>query len=84
MRLLVNGFFTFNSGAVGGCFVRSTGGTIGGQWDLLFAENSVVIVLKWSKTLQDRKQVATVTIPALGSSFLCPHKALTTLLQYIP
>ena len=36
--------------------------------DLYFAENSVVIVLKWSKTSQDRKKVATVTIPALGSS----------------
>ena len=44
----------------------------------------MVIILKWSKTLQDRKEVTTVTIPALGSSALCPCKALTTLVQSHP
>ena len=44
--------------------------------DLIFSQNSVVIIIKWSKTLQDRRNVATVTIPALGTSMLCPVKAL--------
>ena len=44
----------------------------------------MVIILKWSKTLQDRKKVTTVTIPALGSSPLCPYRALTTLFQAHP
>ena len=49
--------------------------------DLIFSPNSVVIVIKWSKTLQDRNKVATVTIPALGASPLCPWNALKKLLH---
>ena len=52
--------------------------------DLIFGDSSEVIILKWSKTLQDRKKVTTVTIPALGSLALCPYKALTTLVQAHP
>ena len=51
--------------------------------DLILGE-SCVIILKWSKTLQDRQKVTTVTIPALGASVLCPYKALITLLQIHP
>ena len=52
--------------------------------DLIFSANSVVIIIKWSKTLQDRKKVATVTIPALGASPLCPLNALKKLLHIHP
>ena len=52
--------------------------------DLIFGENSVVIILKWSKTLKDRKKVTSVTVQALGSSPLCPYRALTTLFQIHP
>ena len=52
--------------------------------DLISSANSVVIIIKWSKTLQDRKKVATVTIPALGASPLCPLNALKKLLHIHP
>ena len=44
----------------------------------------MVILIKSSKTLQDRRSVATVTIPALGSSLLCPVKVLTVTCQAFP
>ena len=52
--------------------------------DLIFSQNSVVIIIKWSKTLQDRRNVATVTIPALGTSMVCPVKALRDMYASFP
>ena len=40
--------------------------------DLIFSIHNVVILIKWSKTMQDRHSVSTITIPALGTSPLCP------------
>ena len=37
-----------------------------------FSSESVVIIIKLSKTLHDRHKVTIVTIPALGNSTLCP------------
>ena len=51
--------------------------------DVIFSDNMAVISVKWSKTMQDRRQVTTVTIPALGSSFLCPVNALGTMFQIV-
>ena len=44
----------------------------------------MVIIIKWLKTLQDRRNVATVTIPALGTSMLCPVKALRDMYASFP
>ena len=44
--------------------------------DLIFSEQVIVVILKWSKTLQDRAKVATISISALGQSKLCPWRAL--------
>ena len=38
--------------------------------DLIFSQDSVVIIIKWSKSLQDRCTVATVTIQALELPYL--------------
>ena len=40
-----------------------------------------MVVLKWSKTLQDRVKVATISISALGQSKLCPWRALREMLN---
>ena len=37
------------------------------------------MLLKWSKTLQNRDQVRLITLPKLGASVLCPYKALQAL-----
>ena len=47
--------------------------------DVFFTKNSVRLLLKWSKTIQTRDQVRLITLPKLGSSVLCPHKALKAL-----
>ena len=44
--------------------------------DVIFTEDGALILIKWSKTIQDRKNFATIAIPDLGSSSLCPIKAL--------
>ena len=44
--------------------------------DLIFAPGFCMIIIKWSKTLQDRQSFTTVTIPDLDRSPLCPIKAL--------
>ena len=36
------------------------------QGDIIFSASHTVIIVKWSKTLQDRKTFATVAIPVLG------------------
>ena len=52
--------------------------------DIILQAQGAVILVKWSKTIQNRRDVATVSIPALGESPLCPIKALRTMFQKIP
>ena len=52
--------------------------------DLIFLEQVIVVVLKWSKTLQDRAKVATIFTSALGQSKLCPWGALREMLAATP
>ena len=51
---------------------------------IIFAPTHAVVIIKWSKTLQDRKTFATVTIPVLGQSILCPVAALQTMFNKVP
>ena len=48
------------------------------------AEDQVIIVIKWSKTIQDRQEVQTVSLPNLRFSPLCPVTALRYLLALTP
>ena len=41
-----------------------------------------MVVIKWSKALQDRAKVATVSSPALGLSLLCPWTAIENMLLF--
>ena len=43
-----------------------------------------VVLVKWSKIIQNRKDVANVSIPALGETLLCPIEALNIMLRKIP
>ena len=52
--------------------------------DVIFGDSKALIVIKWSKTLQDRCRTTTVTIPVLGQSLLCPVVAIQTMFQLFP
>ena len=52
--------------------------------DILFADDTAVVLIKWSKTIQDRKKTATISIPNLGKSPLCPVNALLAMFERIP
>ena len=44
--------------------------------DVIFGDSGAVLLLKWSKTIQNRKDFATVSLPDLAGSNLCPILAL--------
>ena len=52
------------------CSRHFTGG------DVFFLENEVKLLLKWSKTFQNRDQYKLVALPKLAPSPLCPYQAL--------
>ena len=52
--------------------------------DVIFAQQHATIIVKWSKTLQNRKTSTTIAIPVLGDSSLCPVKALKQMLHILP
>ena len=52
--------------------------------DLIFSKNGCTIIVKWSKTLQDRKETKTIVIPQLGNSPLCPITALKAMYALYP
>ena len=47
--------------------------------DVIFSQSGAVVVVKWTQTLQDRCKVASVSLPNLGASPLCPIAALKAL-----
>ena len=52
--------------------------------DVIFEDSKALVVIKWSKTLQDRCRTPTVTIPVLGQSLLCPVVAIRAMFQLFP
>ena len=52
--------------------------------DNIFDKNAAIVVVKWSKTLQDRHKVTTIAVPYLGESGLCPVTAIRDLLAATP
>ena len=36
--------------------------------DLIFSQDSIVIIIKWSETIQNRGDTATISVPSLGYS----------------
>ena len=52
--------------------------------DIFFAPPGVHLLIKWSKTMQNRDSVKIIKIPQLGTSPLCPVQALKNLLILTP
>ena len=52
--------------------------------DLIFSQDTITVLIKWSKTLQNRTDTATICIPALGTSPLCPYRAMALMLKQLP
>ena len=52
--------------------------------DLIFSQDSIVIIIKWSKTIQNRRDTATISVPSLGNSPLCPYRGLQAMLRWVP
>ena len=52
--------------------------------DVIFGQQGAVLVVTWSKTMQNRKEFATISLPDLQGSPLCPITSLRTLLQAFP
>ena len=48
--------------------------------DIIFSDAGAPVIIKWSKTIQDRVSSTTVTIPSLGASALCLIRSLTSML----
>ena len=52
--------------------------------DLIFSSETITVILKWSKTLQNMKDTTTICIYALGGSPLCPFKTIKSMLVTVP
>ena len=52
--------------------------------DLIFSPDTITVLIKWSKTLQNRTDTTTICIPALGIPPLCPYRAMALMLKVIP
>ena len=48
--------------------------------DIIFANPGVHMIIKWSKTLQNKDKVKVLKVPSLGTSPLCPVAALKKVL----
>ena len=52
--------------------------------DIILAPPGAHVIVKWSKTLQNRDKIKVLKIPSLKQSSLCPVSALKTLLTITP
>ena len=52
--------------------------------DLIFSDQYCIVIIKWSKTLQDKQQSRTISISQLGASPLCSIQALQIMFQQFP
>ena len=52
--------------------------------DVIFGATGAVLLIKWSKTLQNRRDVVTISLPDLQGSHLCPVSALKAMFQIFP
>ena len=52
--------------------------------DLTFTDDGALLLIKWTKTLQDHKSYHILQLPKIKNLFLCPVKALRALLDSKP
>ena len=54
------------------------------QGDVIFKSGKIVVLVKWSKTMQYAKDVKLITVPKISGSPLCPVSAISNLLLLTP
>ena len=52
--------------------------------DIIFSTLGDTVLLKWSKTNQERQQIQTIAIQKLGHSLICPIRALQFMFALLP
>ena len=52
--------------------------------DLFFTTKLVKILIKWSKTMQNRDAVQVISLPKVSNRAICPFRALKALKKYYP
>ena len=52
--------------------------------DYIATNQGAILLIKWSKTLQNRKDIVIITIPLLGNTPLCPIAALDGMIRLYP
>ena len=52
--------------------------------DLIFAPPGINVIVKWSKTLQNKDKIKVIKVPSLGKSPLCPVSAVKCVLAITP
>ena len=52
--------------------------------DFITQDQGGLLLVKWSKTIQNRRDTVTLPLPCLGSSPLCPIATLTLMIQMFP
>ena len=52
--------------------------------DIFFSQKTATILIKWSKTIQNRQEIKTIVIPLLDGSPICPVQALRRMLELYP
>ena len=52
--------------------------------DIIFSTLGATVLLKWSKTNQERQQIQTIAIQKLGHSVICPIRALHSMIALLP
>ena len=51
---------------------------------MIFGITRAVLLIKWSKTIQNRRDFVTISLPDLAGSHLCPVSALKVMFQFFP
>ena len=52
--------------------------------DVIFRPEQTTVIIKWSKTIHDRRNIKTIYIPVLGASPLCPVANLKAMFTIFP
>ena len=52
--------------------------------DVIFGITGAVLLIKWSKTIQNRRDFVTISLPDLAGSHMCPVSALKAMFQFFP
>ena len=52
--------------------------------DIIFKPEKIIVLVKWSKTMQNNNQVKLISVPRIPGSPLCPVRAISNLLSLSP